>query len=78
VLFPVSGDFRESSRCNQKRSLGEGENRRTPQEAHLQLSPQEPPEQQLQLPHGPIFRILGVEWDLGFGLVAWGLCSSVW
>jgi hypothetical protein len=36
-------------------SLGEGENRRTPQEVHLQLSPQEPPEQHLQSPHGPIF-----------------------
>jgi hypothetical protein len=77
VLFSVSGDFRKSSRRNQTRSLEEGENRRTPQEVHLQLSPQEPPEQHLQSPHGPIFRILGVEWDLGFGLVAWGLCSSV-
>ena len=52
--------------------LGEGENRHTPQVAHLQLPPQELPEQQLQSPQGAIFRILGVEWDLDFGLVSWG------
>ena len=80
VLFSVSGDFRRSSRYIQRMSHG-GEDRRTPQEVHLQLSPQEPPEQHLQSPQGPIVRILSVEWDLGrlylFGLVAWGLCSSV-
>jgi hypothetical protein len=60
VLFSVSNDFRRSSRCIQ-RMFFRGEDRRTPQEVHLQLSPQEPPEQHLQSPQGPIFRILGVE-----------------
>ena len=56
----ASNDFRRSSRCIQ-RMFFRGEDRRTPQEVHLQLSPQEPPEQHLQSPQGPIFRILGVE-----------------
>jgi hypothetical protein len=60
VLFSVSSDFRKSSRCIQTMSFWR-EDRRTPQELHLQLSPQELPEQHLQSPQGPMFRILGVE-----------------